>query len=117
MTEQQAIQRAVDKGDRDGRRYLVCHRTGDNAYGISGYFVIAKDEKRLYADDETLVFDTGHPAPHLTVDHEDGVIVIRADSITAARLAGRHIFGRVPETQAALQDAIRDSWYAAGCPV
>ena len=47
---------------------------------------------------------------------DNGVVVIRADSYTAARLAGRNIFGAISETQKELEERIADAWYAADCP-
>lgn len=111
MTEAQAIAKATEKCEKYGRDYLVIDRPSHR-----GLYVIAKDEKYLWTEDEVLVFDTSHPDPSLEVSYEDGATVIRTDAITAARLAGRRIFGRIPETQKALEDAIRDAWYAADCP-
>lgn len=111
MTEQQAIEQAQDKHQRHGKDYLVIDRPSH-----MGIYVIAKNEKHVWTEDEVLVFDTSHPEPRLQVEYEDGTTVIRADAITAARLAGRRIFGKIGETQVALEDAIRDAWYAADCP-
>ena len=47
---------------------------------------------------------------------EDGSKLIEVDAYTAARLAGRDIFGSVEEVQAKLVNLIADSWYDAGCP-
>jgi hypothetical protein len=46
----------------------------------------------------------------------DGRSVILAGAYDAARLAGREIFGRVPEAQKDLEKRITDAWYTAGCP-
>lgn len=55
MTREEAIKKSLSKRTRWSREYLVCHRVS------LGYYVIAKNEKRLWADDETLVFDTSRP--------------------------------------------------------
>lgn len=110
MTEQQAIQKAYEKKERWGRDYLAINRPDH------GIYVIAKNEKRLWTEDEVLLADTSHPEPQLSVSYDNGCTVIRADAITAARLAGRTIFGRIEETQQALKHEIRDAWYAADCP-
>ena len=111
MTEAQAIAKATEKAAKYSRDYQVIDRPSHR-----GLYVIAKDEKYLWTKDEVLVFDTSAPSPRLEVSYEEGTTVIRADAITAARLAGRRIFGKIPETQKALEDAIRDAWYAADCP-
>lgn len=111
MTEQQAIEQAQTKHRRYGKDFLVIDRPSH-----LGVYVIAKNEKHLWTEDEVLVFDTSHPELRLEVEYEAGITVIRADAITAARLAGRRIFGKIGETQAALEEAIRDAWYAADCP-
>lgn len=58
LTQREAVRRANEKHKRHDRHYLVCHRSGLNEWGISGYFVVARDEKRKWASDETLVYST-----------------------------------------------------------
>ena len=48
--------------------------------------------------------------------NSDGNTVITCDSFTAARLAGRDIFGQIEDAQKTLRTAICDNWYASGCP-
>lgn len=47
----------------------------------------------------------------------NGDVTIHADPVTAARLAGRSIYGAVPTTQEQLEAAIAEAWYEAGCPI
>jgi hypothetical protein len=58
LTQEEAVRRAKSKHKRLGKHYLVCHRNGQNEYGVFGYFVIAKDQKHAWAKDESLMFDT-----------------------------------------------------------
>lgn len=113
MTEAQAIAKATEKKDRNGKDYLVINRPSH-----TGLYVIAKWEKHAWTDDETVVFDTSRPAAEMldVMVDGDGSVHIHCDIHTAARLAGRTIFGKIPETQKALEDAIRDAWYEADCP-
>lgn len=116
MTEAQAIAKATETAEQTGNDYIVVYDPCYTPTQSPRNYVIAKWEKGLWKDDEVLVFDTSHPDTLLEVSHEDEATVIRCDAITAARLAGRRIFGRLPETQKALEEAIKDSWYAADCP-
>lgn len=116
MTEAQAIAKATEKAERTGSDYIVVFDPCYTPTQSPRNYVIGKWEKFAWKDDEVVVFDTSHPEAFLEVSHEDTGTVIRCDSITAARLAGRTIFGRIPETQKALEEAIKDSWYAADCP-
>lgn len=45
-----------------------------------------------------------------------GEVRIVADPVTACRLTGRSIYGKVPEAQSALEEAIAVAWYLADCP-
>lgn len=56
------------------------------------------------------------PARLEAVCNPDGSVTLTVDSVTAARLGGRHLFGHVRSTQKRLQTAIADAWYAADCP-
>ena len=116
MTEAQAIAKATEKAEQTGNDYMVIFDPCYTPTQSPRHYVIRKWEKALWKDDEVLVFDTSAPRELLEVSCEDGAVVIRCDTITAARLAGRRIFGRLLETQVALEEAIKDAWYAADCP-
>ena len=116
MTKAQAIAKATEKAETTGTDYIVVFDPCHSATKQPHYYAIRKFEKHAWKEDEVLVFNTGASPEFLAVSHEDDSTVIRCDAITAARLAGRRIFGRLPETQQALQEAIKDSWYAADCP-
>lgn len=113
MTESQAIAKAQEKAQRHGKEYLVINRPSH-----TGLYVIAKWEKHAWTDDETVVFDTSRPEAEMldVMVDSDGSVHIHCDIHTAARLGGRTIFGKIPETQEALVEAVRDAWYDAGCP-
>lgn len=116
MTEAQAIAKASQKAQETEEDYIVVFDPCHSYYKAPHYYAIRKWEKHAWKDDEVLVFNTGASPEFLDVSHEDGDTIIRCDAITAARLAGRGIFGRLPETRKALEEAIKDSWYAADCP-
>ena len=48
---------------------------------------------------------------------ENGDVTILVDPVTAARLTGRSQYGKVPQTQHELEQAISLAWYQAGCPI
>src|SRR5574338_1381292 len=57
--------------------------------------------------------------PHKLEVHvaENGDVQVIMDPVTAARLTGRSLYGRVPEAQEELEQAIAIAWYRAGCPI
>jgi hypothetical protein len=114
MTRPDAIAKATRRAQRGGAQ-LVTERTAHPCYpGQTVYLTVAKADKRLWADDETLILDTDIA---LDVEcGEDGMLTVTADPTTLARLGGRENFGPVGPVQAMLRDKIADAWYAAGCP-
>jgi hypothetical protein len=48
---------------------------------------------------------------------ENGDVHILCDAVTACRLTGRSIYGKVPQPQTDLEQAIAIAWYQAGCPI
>lgn len=52
----------------------------------------------------------------LDVTTDGPTVTIKCDPKTAARLAGREVFGPIAPVQAKLKDRIADAWYAAKCP-
>jgi hypothetical protein len=62
MTRDEAIAKAQCKALRSGRAFMVTSRTTHPAYpGETVYLAFPKTDKRAWASDEQLEFDTDHP--------------------------------------------------------
>ena len=57
--------------------------------------------------------------PHKLEVHvaENGDVQVIMDPVTAHRLTGRSLYGKVPQAQEELEQTIAFAWYRAGCPI